>query len=200
MDMTPPDDTAWNAWSPEQLAAKLSGVRADWYVVGGWALDLWLGKQTRNHEDLEFAVSPKTAPQVASCLSELQFFEAKSGKLVDYDPTHPIPYECWQFWGADREHRCWRVDMMMERGTDDTWIYKRDPRLQQPRYRAIRTSKSGIRYLAPANVLLFKAKQCRPKDQRDFDTCLPKLSGHDRACLREWLQMCHPNHKWLDQL
>ena len=40
--IVPPNERAWDAWSPMQLAQKLNGVDAHWYVVGGWALDLWL--------------------------------------------------------------------------------------------------------------------------------------------------------------
>ena len=51
-----PDEEAWNAWHPDELARRLAGLDRPWCVVGGWALDLWLGHLTREHHDLEFTV------------------------------------------------------------------------------------------------------------------------------------------------
>lgn len=48
---------AWRPWTPEQTSSHLAGVGVPWCVVGGWAIDLWLGVQTRPHEDTEIAVS-----------------------------------------------------------------------------------------------------------------------------------------------
>lgn len=198
--MTPPDENAWDAWSPEQLAAKLGGVNADWYIVGGWALDLWLGAQRREHEDLEFATTPTGAPIVASYLKELTFFEAKKGQMRKWNLNIHVDTDTWQFWGADLGDAQWRVDMMIERGTPAMWSYKRHPDLKQPRDQAIQTTADGIRYLAPANVLLFKAKHCRAKDEDDFEAALPRLTIKDRVNLRDWLGLYHPDHKWLHRL
>jgi hypothetical protein len=52
-----PPLAAWSPWSPEQAAEQLAGVSAPWCVIGGWAIDLFLGEQTRPHEDLEIAIA-----------------------------------------------------------------------------------------------------------------------------------------------
>lgn len=50
-------DARWaHAWRPEQAAERLHGVGVPWCVAAGWALDLFRGKQTRPHGDLELAV------------------------------------------------------------------------------------------------------------------------------------------------
>ncbi|NSX56426.1 nucleotidyltransferase domain-containing protein [Parasulfitobacter algicola] len=198
--MTPPDENAWDAWSPGQLAGKLSGLTANWYIVGGWAIDLWLGEQSRAHEDLEFATLPEDAPKIASHLAELTFYEARAGQFKNWDQSNPVDNNAWQFWGADLSAGRWRVDMMLERGTPELWRYKRQPLLEQSRNTAIQINSDGIRYLAPANVLLFKAKHCRAKDDHDFEAVLPTLLVNDRENLRAWLTSYHPSHKWLKRL
>lgn len=198
--MVPPDENAWDAWSPTQLASKLKDLETDWYVVGGWALDLWHGSQQREHDDLEFAVSPQNAATTAAHLSELTFFEANAGELLSSDLGPDVSESSWQFWGADLTAGQWRVDMMLERGTTRHWQYKRAPDLTQRRDHAVRISTDGIRYLAPANVLLFKAKYCREKDELDFEAALPRLSAQDRHTLHEWLTRYHPGHKWVHRL
>lgn len=196
--MTPPDETEWGAWSPDTLAAKLKGVSASWYIVGGWALDLWLGEQRRDHGDLEFATRPQDAELISSHLSELTFYEVKDGQFTLAELNRPVDSSVWQYWGADLATGFWRVDMMMERGSAELWSYKRHQSLKQSRVNAIRLNARGIPYLAPPNVLLFKAKHCRPKDDDDFEVIFPKLGTVDRENLRAWLTSFHPNHKWLD--
>jgi hypothetical protein len=198
--MSPPHDNAWEAWTPAQLWRRLQGLAIDWYVVGGWALDLHLGVQSRAHDDLEFAVSPQGACRVAERLGELAFFAVRQGKFTPWSEADPIPDDLWQIWGADPESGVWRVDMMMERGTRERWVYKRNATIGQPRSEAIRTTAQGIRYLAPANVLLFKAKHHRPKDEQDFQAALPGLTQKEREDLACWLDITHPGHVWIEAL
>ena len=196
-NISAPDTNAWTAWSPCQLLEKLKGVPANWYIVGGWALDLWLGQRFRAHDDLEFATTPEDAPVLARHLSELTFFEAKAGGLNQWDPHDKISETAWQFWGADLKEGRWRVDMMMERGTPEFWRYKRPPFFEMPRDEAVLMNSDGIKYLAPPNVLLFKAKHCREKDDLDFKAVFPKLSKEDRSLLYGWLCKAHAGHRWL---
>lgn len=46
--------------------------------------------------------------------------------------------------------------MMLERGSRDFWVYKRDLAITAPRQQMIRQTQDGIPYLAPAAVLLSK--------------------------------------------
>lgn len=198
--MTPLPEDAWDAWTPDELCARLGCSNADWYVVGGWALDLWHGYQTRAHEDLEFAVRPEQVECCRKSLSELDFFIAHAGALTHLSSTAPLPDDVWQLWGADITARRWRVDMMLERGSPNVWIYKREPSFCLPRATAIRKSSAGICYLAPSIVLLFKAKHLRDKDEHDFQAALPKLEPTEKADLLRWLKQLHPNHAWIAAL
>ncbi len=195
--MKPIPEGAWNAWSPCELAERIGETTSTWYVVGGWALDLWHGCETRKHEDLEFSVLSQDVGHFRALLPDLDFFTAKNGVLDYLAPSFSPPPDITQLWGADKREGCWRVDMMLEPGTPDRWVYKRAPAIQIPRREAIRTSKTGIPYLAPANVLLFKAKHRRAKDELDFRTALPRLPESERADLRGWLSRVHPGHDWL---
>ena len=198
--MTPLPEAAWNPWHPTKLAERLKGSPAIWYVVGGWALDLWHGAQTRDHDDLEFAVLPDSLPEFRDILRDLDFFTAHAGQLAHLPIGSTLPEEVAQLWGMEADAGCWRVDMMIERGTPQTWVYKRDPAIGAPRADMLRHSASGIPYLAPAAVLLFKAKYRRAKDEADFRLALPRLAPADRAMLQDWLDLAHPGHGWRDVL
>ncbi|MGZ9724245.1 nucleotidyltransferase domain-containing protein [Rhizobium miluonense] len=198
--MNPISDDAWSPWPPSELAGRLKHASGVWYVVGGWALDLWHGTRTREHEDLEFAILPESMQEFREVLGELDFFTVHSGVIEHLAPTEVPPPHVSQLWGLDARNACWRVDMMLERGTSSTWIYKRDPSIQAPRSEIIRISDTGIPYLAPAAVLLFKAKYLRDKDEADFARALPRLDFAERETLRRWLDLAHPNHQWLAAL
>ena len=117
--MNPLPENSWNAWSPGELYARLGHCKSEWYVVGGWALDLWHGHQTRAHEDLEFAVLPDGIDVCRKILSELVFFEVLGGKLSYLASNGVLPENLWQLWGSDVTAGFWRIDMMVERGTSE---------------------------------------------------------------------------------
>ncbi|TNC14111.1 amino acid transporter [Methylobacterium terricola] len=198
--MSPLDDEAWDAWSPHELGRRLREASLPWYVAGGWALDVWHGRQTRQHEDLEFVVIRDDAHHFRAILRDLDFFTVKDGIIEYLPPSAAPPSDVWQLWGGDMRQGCWRVDMMMEPGTPDLWIYKRDQTIRMARSDAIRVSETGIPYLSPVHVMLFKAKHRREKDREDFNLCLTKFSNKDRAQFIELMSELHPGHEWLEKL
>jgi hypothetical protein len=67
-------------------------------------------------------------------------------------------------------------------------------------------AESGIPFLAPELVLLFKSKNTsatqtdRSKDQLDFERVCPHLDPERRAWLRWALLATDPAHPWIDRL
>lgn len=193
-------DNAWNAWTPGLLFDRLRHQSSPWYVVGGWALDLWHGYQTRDHEDLEFCVLSDDVDLYRAHLRELEFFQVLNGAIVHLAPDTKPLRDVSQLWGADPAERCWRLDMMVEQGTPNDWVYKRDPSFRLPRSTAVQKTPCGIPYLTPTLVLFFKAKHLRDKDRQDFAAALPKLNGQQKVDLRSWLEVIYPGHEWISAL
>lgn len=191
---------AWRAWHPTELAHRLSGVARPWCIAGGWALDLWHGRQTRDHEDIEFTILREDVAVFREVLTGLDFYTAGDGIVeylrVDEEP----PAAIWQIWCQDTAAQCWRVDMMIEPGTADMWKYKRDPAIARPRREMVGMTEDGLPYLKPAAVLLFKAKHRRGKDETDFANAVPKLERTERDWLKTCLATAHPGHDWLHML
>src|SRR5260370_34929395 len=46
----------WQPWSVHEVAMLFSSVTVPWWIAGGWALDLFLGIQTREHEDIDVQI------------------------------------------------------------------------------------------------------------------------------------------------
>jgi hypothetical protein len=64
-------DPPWDPWRPADIARLLAGVTAPWCVAGGWAIDLFLGRQTREHGDLEIAVPASAFPVIRDALATM---------------------------------------------------------------------------------------------------------------------------------
>ncbi|HEY1710721.1 MAG TPA: hypothetical protein VGG10_20810 [Rhizomicrobium sp.] len=195
-----PDLDAWEAWTPEEASRILAGVDAPWMVVGGWAIDLYLGRETRVHEDLEIAVPRSFFPAIRAKLAGYALHAAGSGKVHRLAAEAPLPDDKHQCWVLDEAANKWRLDVMSEPGDALKWVYRRDERINAPREWMTATSASGVPYLVPEAALLFKAKSLRPKDEADFETCVPHLSGAARDWLRNALARVHPEHVWLERL
>lgn len=181
------------------MARRLAGVAAPWCVAAGWALDLFLGRQTREHGDIEIAIPAAYFPQVRDCFPRYVFDAVGDGEIYENAAQETLA-ETWQTWLRDRPTGNYLLDVFREAHDADTWICRRDPTIRLPYRDIIHHTEDGIPYLAPELVLLFKAKNRRPKDQADFDAALPHLSTAQRGTLAELLAQVHPAHPWLTSL
>ena len=62
MDNDPSPFGVWQPWSVHEVALLFSSVTVPWWIAGGWALDLFLGIQTREHEDIDVQTEARQAP------------------------------------------------------------------------------------------------------------------------------------------
>jgi hypothetical protein len=190
---------AWRPWSPRELAAKLAGVAVPWCVVGGWAIDLWLGRQTRPHEDIEVAIPRTHFAELRDHLAAFELYVVGQGEVRELPPGQLPPADKHQNWVLDGAAASWRVDVMLDPGDSQTWVFRRDERICAPRSRMV-AMRGGIPYLQPEGVLLFKAKGLRDKDEADFRACLPVLDPERRTWLAQALELVHPGHPWIERL
>jgi hypothetical protein len=193
-------DPPWDAWQPAEIAARLIGVTTPWCVAAGWALDLFRGEQTREHEDLEIAV-PATAAgfgAVREALAGYSFEVIGSGRSWPLDsPAFDV---MWQTWVSEPDTGVYRLDIFREPQRDGAWVCRRDEAISMPYEQIIGRTDAGIPYLIPEIVLLFKAKHSRPKDEADFAGVLPLLTAEAAAWLRWALERVHPGHAWISAL
>jgi hypothetical protein len=195
-----PDDAEWDAWSPQELARRLRDVGAPWRVSAGWAIDLFLGGQRREHEDLEIGVPRDRFGEIAAALGELDFHVVTRGRAEPVPEAAGLMETSHQTWGLDRAATLWRVDIFREPFDGDHWLARRDETIRLPYDELIEHTADGIPYERPEVALLFKAKHSRPKDEADLAAVLPRLSRERRELLRGWIEQVHPGHFWLPDL
>ena len=193
-----PDVSLWEAWRPEEVARRLADVAAPWWVIAGWAIDLFLGVERRAHDDLEIAVPRASFGEIAAALHGCDFFVVGSGRALPLNDETLETYH--QTWVREQKTGRWRLDVIREPTDGDTWICRRDPRIRMPLAEVVERTSDGTPYARPEIVLLFKAKHARAKDENDFDAVLPELDVRRRLWLAEALTLVHPDHRWLNRL
>jgi hypothetical protein len=192
-------DPPWDPWRPADIARLLAGVTVPWYVAGGWAIDLFIGRQTREHGDLEIAIPASAFPTIRSVLADYEFDVVGSGQRWPLDsPAFDVMHQTWI---RERDTGVYRADVFREPERDAAWVCRRDESISLPYENLIRRTGDGIPYLAPEVGLLFKAKwAAEPKNQADF-AATAGLLGEDAAGWLRWaLQRVHPGHAWIEAL
>jgi hypothetical protein len=152
---------------------------------------------TRPHDDLEIGVAAGDFAAVRAALADHEFDVVGSGHRW---PLHsPAFARTHQTWVRDPASGAYRLAVFREPHDGDMWIFRRDETLRLPYSRVIAGTRA-VPHLAPEIVLLFKAKNPRPKDQSDFEIALPALGPERRVWLRRALTGLHPEHDWLGRL
>lgn len=149
-----------------------------WFVCGGWAIDLFVGRQTREHLDVEIGVFREDQRELRQLLADFSTFRRAAGdeqpwrgERLDH-PVHELVAK-----GRGEE-----IEVLLNERAEDAWVYRRHPAITRPLALALR-ERDGIPYLAPEIVLLYKSKGTRPKDAQDFATARPLLSSEQAAWL-----------------
>jgi hypothetical protein len=193
-------DARWSScWTPDQVTHHLSGAATPWCVAAGWALDLFRGRQTREHGDIEIAVPAAGFLDIRGRFPAYIFDAVGNGRNWE-DATPDELAATHQTWLRDPGTGGYLLDVFREPHQGDIWICRRDETIQFPYRDIIHYTEDAIPYLAPELVLLFKAKHARPKDQADFDETVPHMTPDQRATLADLLARVHPGHRWLAHL
>jgi Aminoglycoside-2''-adenylyltransferase len=194
---------------PEPLARVadlMSTFDGIWYVCGGWAVDAWLGRQTRDHDDVDIVVFQDDLDALLAHLAGWQ--------LNAHDSLTPDSVEQWD---GRRLHLPAHIharlggsnlDIQVNERSGNDWLLSREPRIALDLRRSAAKSAWGLPTLFPEVILFFKATAYfgieglwgRPPDAADFLGLLPVLGTKQRGWLRDAISLAQPGHPWLSQL
>src|SRR5208282_1221960 len=191
-----------------EVATALGRVRAQWWIAGGWAIDLHLDRITREHQDIDVLVLRRDQAALRPALEKFTLKKItphpdrapKQGTISEWAADERLELPIHQINAYRPNETEPAFELMLADSERHDWVYRRDPRVRR-RIAAIGFEPLwGIPYLAPEIVLLFKAKSTHPKDEMDFRNALPLLSIEARGWLREALTTAHEKHPWIARL
>jgi hypothetical protein len=183
----------WDPLRPQDAASEFAAWAAPWWVAGGWAIDLLLGHQTREHGDLDLLVLRRDQAPVRE-------------ELRDWDVHAADPPGSLRLWPVGETlppavHDVWAVQLMIDDTEGEDWLFRRDNSVRRPvQSLAGRASTARMTVLSPDVQLLYKSKGLRDKDIADFEAVRPYLSPDERTWLRTALNTVAPGHPWASDL
>jgi hypothetical protein len=189
----------WHPLAPNEVAEVMKGAAFPWWVSGGWAIDLCIGRQTRPHRDIDIGVFRSDQETIRRFFADWVVAIASNRRLRPWPPGVWLASPDNDLWIRDRSDGPWRIQITLNEGGGDTWISRRDPKIRVPYDDAIRV-KNGIPFLAPHLQLLFKASAPSLKDDADFAVAVGYLTPTERSWLANHIGNLDPGHAWLSPL
>jgi hypothetical protein len=192
----------WAPWSVDQVTVLFRGMAAPWWLAGGNAIDLHLSRRTRDHGDIDVLVLRRDQLAVRDHLAGWDVHMADPpGTLRPWPVGEMLPDHAHDVWCRPEPSAPWALQLMLDRAEADVWVYRRDARVRRP-LADLDGPASTVqrRVLTPEVQLLYKSKTPRPKDDADFEACLPCLSDVQRRWLSDALHLTAPEHAWLPRL
>lgn len=186
-------------WSPLTIGSVIetfAPASFRWWVSGGHALELHEQRSWRDHDDTDVGVVRSDLSDVYEFLSHWDVHVAAAGQLTRWG-GESLAADRHQnnLWCRTTAAVPWVLDVTIGAGSDERWVYRRDPSVQVPWDVAVLRTGDGVPYLAPELQLLYKSHRVRPKDDIDAAEVIPGLDASRREFLAKALAPGHPWHR-----
>lgn len=217
---------------PHSIAAAAESMAAypsTWALCGGWAIDAWLGRQSREHGDIDITTFHDDQRAL--------FHHLAGWNMVAHDAVDPGPTEdpwagrelvlpvhvharqpgpenlaalrAWTLPPHEHESDGLDFEFVLNARKGDHVILNEDPPITAPLGAYIEESPWGLPTVTPAFLLFWKATayffnprfaKRNAMDEADFRALLPQVTGERRDWLRDAIASLHPDHPLLQVL
>jgi hypothetical protein len=181
----------------EGVASLMSTYRRPWWIAGGWAIDLFVDRITRAHDDVDVAVLRKDQHALQRHLAGWRLTKVVAGTHEPWADGQQLRLPVHQVHGRRGDEE---VEFLFSDVTAGIWRFRRNEAVCLPLAELTVPTRRGLPALCPQVVLLYKAKAPRDKDHEDFQLVLPMLRAEAKDWLAAALAACHPGHPWSAQL
>jgi len=179
-----------SSFSPEPVAhigEVMSTFQGTWALCGGWAVDVWLGRQTREHADIDITVfhddQRAIFEQLAGCHMIADDIEPDASPDRPPWDGHVLDAEHRWTWPQTPAHiharppgeanltalRAWtnppydkatddlNLEVMINERAGPDWLLNPEPRIARPIDLCFRESPAGLPTVVPEVLMFFKA-------------------------------------------
>jgi len=201
----------------------LGSLKTKWCFCGGWAIDLYLAKETRPHKDLDIMIFKKDLQETIDYMktngwkveapTRQGFLPVDSDNYEEFEydnlwcmnEQYPLDYlkvdeqSAYNFYHYEREEQkdLDFLEILLNSSENGYFVYQRNPEIRLEVNKAL-YSFEGIPYLAPEIVLLYKSKYLSEDNQADFELVIPKMKDSQKSWLVEALKYEYgSDHPWV---
>lgn len=181
---------------PQRIKSLLEGYDGRWAIAGGWALDLYIKEETRQHKDIEIAIPRNEQKQLRKFLKDWNFSYIKNGELIDWENNIVLKLPIHEVHARNGRNR---IEILLNEIDDREWTYRRNPKLKYPINKLFIKHLFRINILAPEIVLLYKVKVNKAKDLIDLKNSIHLLGEEEKTWLIDAIKAEKKNSgDWLD--
>ncbi len=199
----------------------------EYAICGGHALDIYLGKITRPHGDIDLSAYWEDRNKIISLMQTQGWlvYEAMGGGMVhlitDTDDQKFIKLNifcvkesCLFFHIEPAGNNIYRfkfdhteqtsldyIEFLFNERTDNDFVYSENQDIRLRLSKAV-LFQDDIPYFAPELALLYKSTDLKRNENRqDFESVFPYLPGDSKEWLRKALITAFPDgHEWIARL
>lgn len=186
--------------SPLKISSLMQGFKSDWFIAAGWAIDLYLEKETRQHEDIEIAIFREDQIALQNYLEGWILKKVVNSTLSEWKQNEHLKLPIHEIHCFKENDESQSLEVLLNEIDGERWLFRRNLKITKPRSKLYLTSKLGMKFLCPEIVLLYKSKNPRTKDEKDFKAVVECLNIESKAWLKNALTICYSEHHWLQRL
>ncbi len=209
----------------EKAVKLLKGQNFEYAICGGFAIDLFLGYESRKHGDIDILAYWKDRNSIILYMQSMGYkvYEMLGGglahhitdinvqeykkrnifcvtndcELVKITPTDETEINSIEFFHIGQTKLNF-VEILFNNKDETDFLYARNTEVKRKLSKAI-LHNNDIPYLAPELLLLYKSTDTeREGYQQDFDLAFCRMNEEQKDWLNNSLKIMYPDgHKWL---
>lgn len=181
------------------IMEQMKDFKHPWYIAGGWAVDLGIGKITREHHDLDICIFREHTQDVLDYFKDWEIGVALPG-VHELAPCCSAKDTAAPRYCLHLHQRNRFIEILLTDRVGDYVIYRRDHAVTMSIHDFKRMDDNGRLYVNPIWQLLFKSKNPREHDELDFRNYLQVMTDNERKWLLQQLNHAEPNSPWIGEL
>lgn len=130
--MTGVSEPVWQALQFNEVVSLFSGITAPWWIAGGVAIDLFLERESRIHEDLDIVINRADQEVFFEVLSNWDLQETIGPGILRPIEGKPASLSINAIWCRENQSEPWRFEFLLSPFSEKEWIYRRVPEIRGP--------------------------------------------------------------------
>lgn len=177
----------------------MKNFQKPWFISGGWAVDIALGRITREHDDLDICIYREDVKEALEYFENWKIKVTVPGenRLVDYEQFSDLSlprYSLHLF--RDKDF----IEILLTEREGDEVLFRKNKNITLHTDDFALNDREGRPFVNPLWQLLFKSLNPREKDNEDFNNYVIIMNDKQKLWLASGIRIMKPDSVWLEKL